>query len=103
MAPLILYAATFLAGACAGLFLIICYMLFRAFIPTRHQPSLDPRDDRYQVLVLGDIGRSPRMQYHALSVAKCGAHVDLIGYKGMLTPPFHLPLPTENQILTLKL
>jgi hypothetical protein len=35
-----------------------------------------------QVVVLGDIGRSPRMQYHALSLAKHGARVYLIGYKG---------------------
>ncbi|KAI1817532.1 glycosyltransferase family 33 protein [Poronia punctata] len=33
-----------------------------------------------QILVLGDIGRSPRMQYHALSVAKHGSVVHLIGY-----------------------
>lgn len=33
-----------------------------------------------QVLVLGDIGRSPRMQYHALSIAKHGGTVHLIGY-----------------------
>lgn len=33
-----------------------------------------------QVVVLGDIGRSPRMQYHALSLAKHGGKVDLIGY-----------------------
>ncbi|KAK3114056.1 mannosyltransferase [Teratosphaeriaceae sp. CCFEE 6253] len=33
-----------------------------------------------QVVVLGDIGRSPRMQYHALSIARCGGRVDLIGY-----------------------
>ncbi|KAI0841308.1 glycosyltransferase family 33 protein [Hypoxylon sp. FL0890] len=33
-----------------------------------------------QVLVLGDIGRSPRMQYHASSVARHGGRVDLIGY-----------------------
>ena len=39
---------------------------------------------RIQILVLGDIGRSPRMQYHALSVAKHGAPADLIGYKGKL-------------------
>ncbi|EFX05309.1 beta-mannosyltransferase [Grosmannia clavigera kw1407] len=32
-----------------------------------------------QVLVLGDIGRSPRMQYHALSIAQ-HAPVQLIGY-----------------------
>lgn len=37
---------------------------------------------RIQVLVLGDIGRSPRMQYHALSIAKHGGIVDLIGYQG---------------------
>lgn len=36
--------------------------------------------NRVQILVLGDIGRSPRMQYHALSIAKHGAQVDLIGY-----------------------
>lgn len=36
-----------------------------------------------QVLVLGDIGRSPRMQYHAMSIAKHGGRVDIIGYKGM--------------------
>ncbi|EUC47956.1 glycosyltransferase family 33 protein [Bipolaris oryzae ATCC 44560] len=34
-----------------------------------------------QVVVLGDIGRSPRMQYHALSLAKHGARVTLIGYQ----------------------
>ena len=37
---------------------------------------------RIQVLVLGDIGRSPRMQYHALSISKHGGIVDLIGYDG---------------------
>jgi beta-1,4-mannosyltransferase len=35
-----------------------------------------------QILVLGDIGRSPRMQYHALSIAKQGGEVVIIGYKG---------------------
>ncbi len=35
-----------------------------------------------QVLVLGDIGRSPRMQYHAISIAKNGGKVELVGYKG---------------------
>lgn len=34
------------------------------------------------VMVLGDIGRSPRMQYHALSLAKKGCHVSLVGYPG---------------------
>ena len=40
------------------------------------------RKGRIQVVVLGDIGRSPRMQYHALSAAKHGTPVDLIGYSG---------------------
>lgn len=35
-----------------------------------------------QILVLGDIGRSPRMQYHAMSVAKHGGQVKIIGYQG---------------------
>lgn len=33
-----------------------------------------------QVVVLGDVGRSPRMQYHALSIANHGGTVDLVGY-----------------------
>ena len=39
------------------------------------------------VLVLGDIGRSPRMTYHALSIAKHGGNVKLIGYLGTAAPP----------------
>ncbi|XP_066993655.2 chitobiosyldiphosphodolichol beta-mannosyltransferase [Anabrus simplex] len=34
------------------------------------------------VVVLGDVGRSPRMQYHSLSLAKEGFNVDIIGYEG---------------------
>ncbi|ROL28006.1 Chitobiosyldiphosphodolichol beta-mannosyltransferase [Anabarilius grahami] len=34
------------------------------------------------VLVLGDIGRSPRMQYHALSLSRHGYSVTLIGFLG---------------------
>lgn len=32
------------------------------------------------VVVLGDIGRSPRMQYHAQSLIREGFNVDIIGY-----------------------
>jgi beta-1,4-mannosyltransferase len=39
-----------------------------------------------QILVLGDIGRSPRMQYHATSIAKHGGRVQLIGYCGTSLP-----------------
>ncbi|KAL7849691.1 hypothetical protein SRHO_G00190400 [Serrasalmus rhombeus] len=34
------------------------------------------------VLVLGDLGRSPRMQYHALSLSRHGYNVTLIGFLG---------------------
>lgn len=37
----------------------------------------------FQVVVLGDLGRSPRMQYHALSIAQHGGIVQLVGYRGM--------------------
>ncbi|KAJ1939600.1 mannosyltransferase, partial [Kickxella alabastrina] len=40
------------------------------------------RARRVAILVLGDIGRSPRMQYHALSLARAGHLVDFIGYDG---------------------
>ncbi len=39
-----------------------------------------------QVVVLGDLGRSPRMQYHALSIANHGASVDFIGYRESEVP-----------------
>lgn len=54
----------------------------------RHKPS-DSNDGNsitcttgVAVVVLGDIGRSPRMQYHALSLARHGARVALVGYTG---------------------
>ena len=40
---------------------------------SRHAP-------RVAVVVLGDLGRSPRMLYHALALAAAQAHVDLVGY-----------------------
>eukprot|EP00088_Acartia_fossae_P064678 TRINITY_DN7966_c0_g1_i4.p1 TRINITY_DN7966_c0_g1~~TRINITY_DN7966_c0_g1_i4.p1 ORF type:complete len:455 (-),score=52.69 TRINITY_DN7966_c0_g1_i4:408-1772(-) len=41
---------------------------------------------RVGVVVLGDVGRSPRMCYHALSLAENGYQVDLIGYAGSDLP-----------------
>lgn len=35
-----------------------------------------------QVVVLGDVGRSPRMQYHCLSLVRQDFTVDLVGYGG---------------------
>ncbi|KAK3789039.1 hypothetical protein RRG08_063755 [Elysia crispata] len=46
------------------------------------------------IVVLGDIGRSPRMQYHALSFAKEGFRVYLVGYSG--SQPHEAILQNEN-------
>src|SRR5215470_11695523 len=35
---------------------------------------------RVTVVALGDLGRSPRICYHALALAEAGARVDLVGY-----------------------
>lgn len=35
------------------------------------------------IVVLGDIGRSPRMMYHAESFAKAGFDTTIVGYKGV--------------------
>ncbi|RDW58986.1 chitobiosyldiphosphodolichol beta-1,4 mannosyltransferase [Aspergillus mulundensis] len=61
--------------------------LFILLLPSQYEPkrrgsgndSNEPKTTA-QVLVLGDIGRSPRMQYHALSIARGGGQVDIIGY-----------------------
>lgn len=42
---------------------------------------------RSAVIVIGDLGRSPRMQYHALSLAAAGSDVDLIGLEGTAVLP----------------
>ncbi|XP_049600389.1 chitobiosyldiphosphodolichol beta-mannosyltransferase [Syngnathus scovelli] len=54
-----------------GLTIMLCCLLRR-----RDGDS----ERRVCVLVLGDIGRSPRMQYHSLSLSKHGFQVALVGY-----------------------
>jgi beta-1,4-mannosyltransferase len=68
------------------------FTIFLLTLPSRYQPHSDRNDNSpangavkdvsVQIVVLGDIGRSPRMQYHALSIAKHGGHAELIGYAG---------------------
>ena len=83
----------FLLSAFAGALFVVFLRYFVTFaiyaakrsrhiIPTRYTPAENPEDDHIQILVVGDVGRSPRMQYHAISVAKHGRQVDLVGYKG---------------------
>ena len=42
---------------------------------------------RTAVIVIGDLGRSPRMQYHAASLADAGNEVDVIGLEGAGVTP----------------
>ena len=39
-----------------------------------------PKVDRAILVVLGDVGHSPRMCYHALSFAEHDVDVELVGY-----------------------
>jgi beta-1,4-mannosyltransferase len=41
---------------------------------------------RVTVVVLGDLARSPRMQYHALALAARGVQVDAVGYAALGEP-----------------
>jgi hypothetical protein len=102
--PLVVAIVAGVIVSVAALILTKCLSL--AF-PKRYRPSANREDDSIQIVVLGDIGRSPRMQYHALSVAKHGGRVDIIGYKGntcMRTRVFILEafqLFSERQLLIL--
>ncbi|XP_028913623.1 chitobiosyldiphosphodolichol beta-mannosyltransferase [Ornithorhynchus anatinus] len=60
-----------LAGGGGGLVLLLLVLVRRGRRP-RH----------VCVVVLGDVGRSPRMQYHALALAKRGFAVTLLGFRG---------------------
>ncbi len=61
---------------------------------SRATPEEACRDKQHAVvIVLGDIGRSPRMQYHALSLLEDGHFVTLVGYAGEgLIPPLEMAL-----------
>ncbi|KAL1627275.1 mannosyltransferase [Neofusicoccum ribis] len=85
--------------------------------PSRYSSaSSNAAGSTVQVVVLGDIGRSPRMQYHAISLAKHGHHVDIIGYKEselhsflessskvhvVAIPPWPKRFQTDNKLLFL--
>lgn len=61
-----------------GLIAIVLLLLRR----TRRRNTGTNR--RVCVLVLGDIGRSPRMRYHSLSLSKHGFHVTFVGFVGKI-------------------
>lgn len=83
-AALPLFVALFAAGfgptwlpLPLALFAGLLWLSVRAL---RHRDAGTER--RVCVLVLGDVGRSPRMQYHALSLSKHGYTVTFVGYLG---------------------
>ena len=50
------------------------------------------------VVVLGDLGRSPRMQYHVLSLLQAGHYVTFVGYAGEdLIPALSSSNPPKNK------
>lgn len=90
------FLAALFAAIAAGLVTsVVLLVLLRPSRYVKHSPA-SPETVRVQVLVLGDIGRSPRMQYHALSIAKHGGAVDLIGYHGMLRQVINYRSTTLN-------
>lgn len=69
--------------------LLFVYVVWRLLRHDRPQPMLRS----VAIVVLGDVGRSPRMMYHAESFAKHGFETHLIGYRGSKPIPSLLSLP----------
>jgi beta-1,4-mannosyltransferase len=59
-------------------FSCVVWLLLSRRLPNKRQASLRS----VAILVLGDVGRSPRMMYHAESFAKLEFETFLVGYKG---------------------
>ncbi|KAK3323749.1 glycosyl transferases group 1-domain-containing protein [Cercophora scortea] len=87
-----------------GFFGLITWAAYRIFRPSAYTgPAAGTGGGKHvsvHVLVLGDIGRSPRMTYHALSIAKHGGKVNLIGY---LESSPHPDVPSSPNITITKL
>lgn len=70
----------------SGLLLLLCSGIF-VYLVWRLNATRKDKPSRHTVaiLVLGDIGRSPRMMYHAESFAQNGFMTYLVGYGGLET------------------
>lgn len=62
--------------------LMTIFVIALPLLPSRYVVKSQTDQASVQILVLGDLGRSPRMQYHALSFLKHGGTVQLIGHLG---------------------
>ena len=74
----------------AALWLSLTAFLWYFFKPRDHHSLRS-----VAILVLGDIGRSPRMMYHAQSFAENGFMTELVGYGGLL-PCLHYFTPNTQ-------
>jgi len=61
---------------------MICYIIVILITVLILKLRLGYKSKRVHVVVLGDIGRSPRMQFHALSLADVEFQVYIFGYLG---------------------
>ncbi|KAJ9094147.1 hypothetical protein QFC20_006977 [Naganishia adeliensis] len=77
------------------LLLLPSILLLTHHLRTSHHPQTRPKTAI--VLVLGDVGRSPRMMYHARSLVKNGYKVWLVGYRG--TPPLKFLEESEDVVV----
>ncbi|XP_029365159.1 chitobiosyldiphosphodolichol beta-mannosyltransferase-like isoform X1 [Echeneis naucrates] len=75
-----LLAACCVSGSAPVVVPVVCLLVAAALLPLRRPDGGTER--RVCVLVLGDIGRSPRMQYHALSLSRSGFVVTFVGFSG---------------------
>ncbi|KAG0703082.1 glycosyltransferase family 33 protein [Suillus ampliporus] len=73
----------FLKFAAFSFFVLLVFLVVNVFEKIRQTP----KSRSVAILVLGDVGRSPRMMYHAESFAKLEFSTYLIGYKG--SKPIH--------------
>lgn len=88
-----------LAAYCAlvSSFVLSTWLTWNIFRPRSHHSMRS-----VAILVLGDIGRSPRMMYHAQSFAENDFLTDIIGYGGvfnnifMYSPDSH-PLQDQSR------
>ena len=76
-------------SAMLGVIVYTFFVIFTLIVSVILLAALKWREEdgkgRVAVIVLGDLGRSPRMQYHALSLCREGYDVEFVGYGGTLT------------------
>ena len=72
-----------MAGAWASSFLVSFITLVPLWIFIRRYLKKPARMRSVVIFVLGDVGRSPRMMYHAESFASNGFDTYIVGYCGM--------------------